>query len=289
MGLLARAGSASGQAQDERDASELFRAAEAAYAAHNYAAAANAFEAAYLRAPRGVTIYNAAVAWESAEEPARAADDFATALRDPNLAVTAATDARTRLAVLEAQLGIVRVTEPSRGSVLVAHVRGAKAPVIVHLRPGQYEVEVQRVDGSVAKKTIAVRAGESVDAAFEAAAPTSQRAAPRPSPLVRPSPAAANTQRALGWIGVGLGAASSGAAIYLGVRTLRARDDYQASGYLDASARADGIALRTWTNVAWGAAVVTGMLGVVLLLTAPGPASEGIGEAATQGDGSVRF
>jgi hypothetical protein len=64
----------------------------------------------------------------------------------------------------------------------------------------------------------------------------------------------------------GAGAFSLGAG-YLGLRTLSSLDDYEASGYRDADARDETKRFKTWTNVAWGAAALSGTVGVVLLLT----------------------
>ena len=51
-------------ATNDREASEFFRAGEAAYGRADFAAAARAFEEAHRRAPHAATLYNAGLAWE---------------------------------------------------------------------------------------------------------------------------------------------------------------------------------------------------------------------------------
>jgi hypothetical protein len=61
----------------------------------------------------------------------------------------------------------------------------------------------------------------------------------------------------------------SGVAIGTGVAALSARSTFLASGDLDRSAHDRAASLRTWTNVAWAVAGVTGIAGLTLVFTAP--------------------
>ena len=78
-----------------------------------------------------------------------------------------------------------------------------------------------------------------------------------------------SAQKTWGWIALGAGVVLAGTAVFLGTRTLSARDDYEAHGGTSQSKYDKAVALRTWTNVAAGGALVAGGLGTVLLLTAP--------------------
>jgi hypothetical protein len=80
---------------------------------------------------------------------------------------------------------------------------------------------------------------------------------------------ASHTQRTWGFVALGAGAVLAGTAIFLGTRTLAARDDYNASGLHDVDAHDRAVSLRLWTNVAWGGAALGAGTGVVLLLTTP--------------------
>jgi hypothetical protein len=112
-----------------------------------------------------------------------------------------------------------------------------------------------------------------------------------PSPLLPPPPPAEGglgTQRVLAWLLVGAGAAAAGGAIALGVATLDARDDFEASGRTDAELRDRTLALRDWTNVAWIGAAVIGGVGIVLEMTAPEPkALKGAGLYLRPGGGGL--
>jgi len=59
------------RADDDADAdtaAELFRAGKVAFEQHDYAAAAESFEQAFAKAPRGATSFAAAIAWDAARE-----------------------------------------------------------------------------------------------------------------------------------------------------------------------------------------------------------------------------
>ena len=76
-------------------------------------------------------------------------------------------------------------------------------------------------------------------------------------------------QKTWGWVSVGASVALSGAAIFLGVRALSARDRYTASNNTNTDAYNEASDLRLATNLLWGGATVAGATGLVLLLTAP--------------------
>ncbi len=253
------------QSDDERAAARLFRAGTAAYEAHDFTAAALAFEEAYRRVPRGAAAYNAGLAWEGAKEDARAADAFDLALSDPSLSASAAEDARSRLSRVERVLGRVDVSGAASISVTVAHVADAKLPRRVHLPPGEHVVSIKHASGRTERQMIIVRAGEVSPIALTA------DATPPVTPVVVPPPPArgGSRTRTIGFVGIGVGVAATATAIVLGLGAWRARDAYDDSGRTDVDARSDAVAYRTWTNVAWATAAVAGIGGLVLVLTAP--------------------
>jgi hypothetical protein len=87
---------------------------------------------------------------------------------------------------------------------------------------------------------------------------------PAPPPVKTSSSTAL---RVAGWSALGIGAAASAAAVFLGVRALSARDAY----YANPSSEADldtARSLRLWTNVAWASAAVFAVGGIVTLIVA---------------------
>lgn len=264
MSLSCAATPASAEGEDERAAARLFRAGTAAFEAGDYTAAAHAFEEAHRRVPRGAAVYNAALAWEAAKQPARAADGYEGALADGTLASAAADDARKRLAALERALGVIEVTGPFGSTVSASHVSEAKTTRRIHLEPREHVVTLRYPSGRVERRLVAVRAQSAIAITFapepapQAPAPTADRTSDAPK-----------TQRVVGWLGVGSAVAFTGVAAVLGVKALSARDEYDASGRTDLDARSDAVAYRTWANVSWAAAGVLGATGVVLVLTAP--------------------
>ena len=269
-------------AADDSGAAALFRAAESAYARHDYAAAAVAFEEANRKDPRAATVYNAGLAWQSANEGPRAADAFAAALALGQLDDARQKDAAQRLRDLEKSLGRVRVTAPN-ARVTLAHVAGAAAPVEVHVTPGEQLVRVVRSDGSSREARVTAAAGETVEASFGeeapvatgATAPTPGAATPEatPAPHVaaaeQPPPAHHDATRTWGWIALGGAALASGAAVLIGMSALDARDEFD-QDHTNREAHDRAARLRTLTNVAWSGAVALGVTGGVLILTSGG-------------------
>lgn len=71
---------------------------------------------------------------------------------------------------------------------------------------------------------------------------------------------------------------------FLGLRTLDSLQNYEDSGYRDAELRDRTQRYKLLTNVVWGAAALSGSIGVVLLLSGKGSVRGGRGHAA-----QVRF
>lgn len=268
--LLALAGwlwsrGAPAQSAQETRASALFEQGAAAYAKGDFVAAARAFEQVDSTLPNASAAYNAGIAWQEAGERARAATAYERALERGDLDATRTSDARRRLGELKKTLARLRI-EAARGRVSVGHLRAVPVPVSVFVDPGSVLVELSEPGGNVREQRLTVAPGADENVRFadepkEPARPGTEDAAPVATPE--------NGQRTWGWVAIGAGVAASGAAVYLGSRALSARDEFDDSEHTDADARDRAESLRLWTNVAWGAALVAGGTGVVLLLTAP--------------------
>jgi tetratricopeptide (TPR) repeat protein len=254
-------------------AKQRFQEAAQAYQEGRYSAAASLFEAADRLAPHASTRYNAATAWEQAGEEARAATGYEAVLALDSLDDSRRATARERLQGLAQRLGKIRIREPLGALVTVDHVQRAPVPLTFYLRPGSYELDVA-YRGTNSQTSASVLAGEEKELQLNlplAALPVEQTPSVPLTPVPpAPRPAEDGTlQRTWGWASLGAGVALSGAAIFLGVRALNARDRFVASGNTDAEARQDAADLRLASNILWGGATVAGATGLVLLLTAP--------------------
>jgi len=138
------------------------------------------------------------------------------------------------------------------------------APVRIHLAAGEHEVRIDHPDGRRSNQRVRVSAGKVTPVSFSAPAPVRARVirVREPAPEADPNP----LLNIFGWAALGMATAAIGTGIYVGVRGRDARDDFVASGQTDNDLREEAITLRTWANVAFGAAVVFGGVGVTLLV-----------------------
>lgn len=280
-------------ADDVAAAAKFFAEGKSAYARGDNRAAALAFEEAYRRAPRGAAIFNAATAWDAAGDPPRAADDYALAIASSDLDDAKKKEATTQLAKLEAQLGRISITGPSSARVNVAHVIDGTLPLVVHVRPGAHEIRAQFAGGKSEARTVKVDGGAIENVVFEekaAAATPVVTAQATPTPPPAEPVETSHPARAWGFVSLGAGALFGGTAVFLGVRALSARDDYDASGHRDAAARDRASQLRTWANVSWAAAGTFAALGVVLIaLPGSSPSRPTVGLVPARDGGELSF
>ena len=275
---------ATAHADDVALAAKFFEEGKSAYARGDNGAAALAFEEADRHAPRGATIFNAAVAWEAAGDLPRAADDYAVADARTDLDDKMRANAKAHLAKLEADVGRLSLRGPASARVSVEHVSGAALPIVVHVRPGAHEVRVVFSDGKTNTRTMTVEKGATASLEIEAPPETTTTTTEAP-PDVKPEPKAepaepSRATRTWGLVALGGAVVAGGAALFLGSRALSARDEFDASAHTDGDARDRAAGLRTWTNVAWVSAGVLAVTGVVLVLL---PARSTSGGATTVG------
>jgi len=260
-------------------ARERFGEASAAHARGEYLEAARLFEEAHRLAPAAGAKFNAGIAWDQAGDFPHAADAYETALEMGGLDQQDAKQAESRLGALKQMLGALRIEEPPGAVVSVAHLERASVPARVHVRPGSYQLRAE-IGSHTTTMRISIGAGEVKTVRFDkpgsggVVEPTTKPAEQRPAntdrdlPEDRPKPTRSSAQKTWGWIALGAGVVLAGTAVYLGTRTLNARDEYN-DDPTSHSKYDKAIALRAWTNVATGGAVVAGGVGTVLLLTAP--------------------
>jgi hypothetical protein len=261
-------------ANSKQLARQRFQEATEAYQEGRYSAAASLFEAADRLRPHASVRFNAAAAWEQAGEEARAATGYSAVLELDSLDASRRKTALERLAGLSKKLGRLQIREPLGALVTVDHIQRAPVPLHFYLRPGDYQVTAEyRGDQTTTPTT--VQAGEERELQLDLPLPEPPAAvapAPVAPPPVSPQPRpvdAGTGQKTWGWVSVGASVALSGAAIFLGVRALSARDRFTESGNTNADARKEASDLRLATNLLWGGATIAGSTGLVLLLTAP--------------------
>jgi hypothetical protein len=250
-----------------------YQAGMQAYEAKRFVEAALHFEAAVIQRPHAVAVYTAALAWEEANRPERAADDFARALDVPGLSPAQGANARERLATLEKAMGTLDVTAPEGWRVQLDENTSVLVPAHLHALPGVHSLAVQPPSAPIQHRDVLLELGRTTHLALTAEPPpaTPPSAKPEstrgPTALSSDSPARSSgldLRRSLGFAAAGAGIASIGAGIVLGVSALSARDAYNAAPTLTAYDHAIG--LQTWTNVAFiaGGALVAG--GVALIV-----------------------
>lgn len=261
------------RADDAAEARKRYNEGKAALDAGRYREAALHFEATGRLRKHGAAPYAAAMAWDKAEEPARAADNFHRALELPGLDNKSKKEAKQRLDLLEQSLGTVVIAGPEELIVQFEGSTEANPPARLHASPGINTLLVARGD-KIERRDVKLNAGEVVEmdvteplAEPEPEPPPVASSAPveppPPPPPVEVSTDDHQTRKIIGYSAMGAGVLSAGVAVTLGFKTLSARDDFEEQR--TQAAYDDAKSLRTWTNVAWAGAVVLGGVGAALV------------------------
>lgn len=252
-------------------ASKHFQRGKAAFDRKDYEAAALAFDEAFATVPDAGTAFNAALAWERAKDSARAADSYVQAIETGGLDAPRSADAKRALRRLEAKLPRVTVRTTSPARVTIAYREGP-APVVAHVAAGRYDVVAVFEDGS--RTSLSIEVGRSpVVAELRPSVPAVREPVALAPPVVVVPESSSDpgaVQRVIGFVGLGLGAASGGTAIALGVLGLEARDEFEATGRRDRELHDEASSLRIGTNIAWGIAGAFAVTGIVLVATSFG-------------------
>lgn len=258
VAVFARAASAETPTDDAKAA---FDRGASAYEAGQFAAAAREFARAYELRPHAAVAFNEARALERSGNAAQAADAYLLALERGELRPGDASEARARLDVLEQSLGRIELSGSPELRVSIGHLVSASLPLHAHLAPGRYELEVTRADGKrltlavpVSAGTLTRRALVGVGPSWDPVLPQTRRSAVTPSP----------SRFAHSLYFFGGAAVSAGLGVVLGAEALHAKTEFDASGQTDAKSHDHAVKLRTWANVAFGAAVGLGITGLVI-------------------------
>jgi len=293
-GCLAILTSSASLQAEEPTPGALFEQGQAAFAAKRFRQAAEHFEHAYRLSPTSQAAYNAGLAWDGADERARAANTLTRAINLGGLSKDELREASRRLAQLLPTLGKISISAPMGTKVRVGELE-LGVPGSAYVDPGRHPLKAVRPDGTALEREVTVAAGETTTVSFD---DTPRRSSePKPAPLrpaepePKPKPSATPPKsHVLSYVSFGAAAVALGVGAYLNVRGASANDDFEASHYTDSGARDRAVGLRTGAFVAYGAGLAFGALGTILLF---GPSSEGtsarLDVAPTGARCSVRF
>lgn len=257
----------------EPDASKSFDQGLALYRRHEYSKAAEAFFAAYKASPTADAIYNAGLAWELAGDAPIAATAYELA-GTLGLSADAGDDAQSRLERLAPSLGRIEVSVPEKATVHSKPFALEAAKAVLYFYPGRHRVRVTLRNGTEIIKAVMATAGETTVLLVESSSSSDEDApdeetdqsAPAQPPKDRASPTPWST---IGWVSLGVAGAAAVGAVYFGLETLSARDDFNASNHRDAGARDRAERNMHITNICWATTVIAGAGGVGVLLFAP--------------------
>ena len=269
-------------------AARSFRAGSEAYTRGDFRAAARAFDEANRIFPRGAAAYNAGLAWESAGERSRAADEYTHALEASDLGAAERADATGRLRKLEDTLGRLVITSPAATRLLLDDVELPGSSVTVYAEPGKHTLRVEYAGGRTESRALLARPGVEQTVTLGSTAvkdpatdpvdsPPEGTANPRddaPPPLHHEHAASTSSpDRTAAWIVLGGAAVTSGVALVLFGLGLTARNQFEGGNDMSPSLHNEAVALRAGTWVAWTVAGGLAATGVILYFTASPPAS----------------
>ncbi len=266
-------------ADSATEARQQYNLGTAAFRDKKFVEAALHFEAAAAQRAHAVTLYTAALAWEQANKPERAADDYVRALEVPGLSAQQATNARERVATLEKAMGTVIVMAPDGWRVQLEGQSEVLVPARLHGVPGVHRLLIRAPGRLVDRRDVTLEVGQFTRLEIEDTIPPATPPAPvRPSgdappPLnivLQNSDARPGTslRKSLGFTAVGVGVATLGAGAILGIQARDAGNAYDASPSRATLDHANGLA--TWTTIALIAGAVFTAGGVTLILLPEG-------------------
>ena len=256
------------------EAKKNFANGSKAFQAGRFVEAALAFEAAHYYKPNAVALYTAAIAWEQANQPERAADAFTRALDAQGLSQQQIGTAKERIAALEKTLGTLVVTGPEGAKAQLDALTEVPLPAHLHAAPGSHTLTVRLPGAKPEKRDVSLEVGQSKDLDVTPAkvAPKVDTPPPPPPPkpdvpVEKPAPSI-SLKRAIGFSALGVGVASAVSALVFGLEANSAGDAYNAAPSRGGFDNANSLA--TWSTVLWISAGVFVAGGVTLVLLPEG-------------------
>ena len=252
--------------QGKKTAADEFAKGKQLFAAGEYDEAAVAFTKAYEAAPHQAVLANIALCYDKAGRFPEAVITYRRYIADPVQKGKNA-EIRQRLQELKNEVGELDIECLAAGcSIRLDGMDRGPAPVNAVVEPGSHKIEAS-VDGEI-RESIMERADAGTVVRVRLRA---DKAGDGPAPVAPDTPAAedgaaeepAARETSLGvpfWVASSVTVVAGATTVAFGVLTIRARDDYEASGYTDADIKEKGERDRLITNVMIGvtaAAAVT--------------------------------
>ena len=277
-------------------ARQRFSAGAVAYQQKRFVEAALNFEAASAAAEKAnaIALVSAAQAWELADQPPRAADDYARAIA-AGLPGDRLPNAKDRLATLQGLLGRVEVTAPDGWRVQLDAFTEVPAPATLHGAAGMHTLSVRAPGRAIDKREVVLQPGKATLLELkDTPAPDAKKekkeeqavVTPPPTPPTVPAPtqesSGAKLRRAVGFVSIGVGTSALLGGVVVGLQALDARDAYGASPSRAGFDHAQS--LSTWTNVMLIGGGVFAASGLVLALW-PSSKSEASAGSPAASDG----
>ncbi|HVH45592.1 MAG TPA: hypothetical protein VM925_24730 [Labilithrix sp.] len=287
--LLSLAGAANAAPQlDSKRAAQSFAVGKSAFARGDFSAAAAAFEQAALYAPHPAPLLNAAEAWELAGNHVRAAQMCDRVLETKNIDAKYRDAAVQQLSRVVPRIATVDVKVPD-GTRL--NVEGERDDVVgrkIRLTPGAHKITATYRGGETRSENVSLPAGELKELDMMNPSPPPPPEPPAPEPPPEKKPATTSGPPAGAWIAFSIAAVTGGVATFYGLRTIDARDQFDAKPSIQT--RDDFNSARLMTNVFVGVAAASAIVGVVLWIAAPGDPSKDRAQSAREAlSGVVRF
>lgn len=260
---------------DATEARQQYQMGTKAFSGKRYSEAALHFESAAALKPSAIALYTAALAWDLATRPERAADAYSRALDIGGLDDKQTNTAKDRIAALEKTLGTAVVTAPDGWKVQLDTFTEVGVPAKLHGQPGSHQLSIRQPGKKIDHKDVTLKAGEqtTVDLTEKPPPPKEEpKDEPKPTPDTTPKqeqlpPRLRNpfwtTPRAIGVGVAGFGVATLVATAILGTQASSAGDAYKAGPTRASFDHASG--LQTWTNVTLVAGLVFLAGGIALV------------------------
>jgi hypothetical protein len=244
-----------------------------AFQAKRYEEAALHFEAAASFRTSAVALYTAALAWDLASKPERAADAYGRALAVGGLDPKQGGLAKDRVAQLEKTLGTVVVTAPEGWRVQLDTYTEVVTPGRLHGSAGVRSLSIRAPGKPIERRDVTLDASKVTNLELKDAPALVSKTETEPTrqvvaaPLGPPPPRDSFwiTRRVIGVGVAGVGLAALGSGIVLGLEAKSAEKAYIAGPTRESFDHASS--LQTWTNVALisGGLLVAGGIALVVI------------------------
>jgi len=243
-----------------------------AFQAKRYEEAALHFEAAASFRTNAVALYTAALAWDLATRPERAADAYGRALAVGGLEPKQGNLAKDRVAQLEKTLGTVVVTAPDGWRVQLDTFTEVLAPARLHGATGVRSLSIRAPGKPIERRDVNLEASKISNLELKDEPKVVPKVDPepvKPPPVVVAPPPRQETywitRRVIGVGVAGVGLAALGSGIILGLQANSAKDAYDAGPTRESFDHASS--LQTWTNVSLvaGGVLVAGGIALVVI------------------------